>query len=124
MTVFSAIGLCLCGTVAAILMREMKREYVPLLTVGIALTVLLACIPMIGESVGFMRGISSYIDGGCAETVLKALGVAYLTSTAADISRSCGEQSIGGYIETAGKIGIIALSVPLFSELVELALLK
>jgi stage III sporulation protein AD len=53
--------------------------------------------------------------------LLRALGITYLTSISADICRSSGEASVAGYIESAGRVELLLLAVPLFSELFELA---
>ena len=124
MTVYSAVGLCLCGAAAIFIIKELKREYVPAVTLGVGITVILAFMPRLAETVEMIKNASEHIDTEYAGVVLRALGVAYLTSTAAEISRSCGELSIGTYIETVGKIEILALAAPLFYELFGLALLK
>ena len=124
MSVYSICGLCLCGAVAIMVIKELKREFVPVIAAGIGLTVTLACLSKLSETVELLRDVSAYIDSAYAGTVLRALGIAYLTSIAAELSRSCGEQSVGSHIETAGKLEILVLSVPLFRELFEMALLK
>ena len=124
MNVYSVTGLCLCGALAVLVVREMKKEFVPALTVGIGLTVLIACLPTLSEASKLLDGVSGYIDSAYSGAVLRALGVAYLTTAASQISRSCGEQSVGEYIETAGKFEIIAISLPLLRELIAAAMLK
>lgn len=124
MSVFSLCGMCLCGAVAAMILRELKRDYVPFLVLSIGVAVCFAVLPRIGETVAFAREISSHVNGEYAGALLRALGIAYLTSIAADICRAAGETSIVSYIETAGKLEIIALSLPLIGELLSLALLK
>ena len=124
MNVFSVIGVCLTGAVAVLLTKELRREIVPVLLIGLGVTVFLTCLPWLSETVGFMKELAGYTDGIYTTPVLRALGIAYLTSVAAEICKSCGEQSVGTYVETAGKLGILALSVPLFRELFETALLK
>ena len=124
MSVYSICGFCICGVIAISVIREFRREFVPAIAVGIGLAVLTACLPSLGECVALVRDISAYVDRSYAGVVIRALGVAYLTSTAAEISRTCGEQSVSSYIETAGKLEILVLSVPLFRELFSLAVLK
>ena len=124
MTVFSVVGVCLVGALTVIFIKELKRELVPMILLGLGIIVILGCLPWISETVGFMRELTEYAESEYTGTVLKALGIAYLTAIGAELCRSCGEQSVVTYVETAGKIGILALAVPIFRELFEMALLK
>ena len=49
--------------------------------------------------------------------ILKALGVAFVCETAADICRDMGQTAIASKIELAGKLEIVALAIPLAREL-------
>ena len=48
-----------------------------------------------------------------------AFGVALMTHITAELCRECGEGSIGGYVELAGKLEILILCLPLVKELLE-----
>ena len=48
-----------------------------------------------------------------------AFGVALLSHITSEICRECGEASIGGYVELAGKVEILILCLPLLKELFE-----
>lgn len=123
MSVISICGICLLGTVGALVLREIRREYVPPLVVAVGVIVMLACLPRLSDALGIAERLASYIDGEYAGILLRALGVAYLTSTAAELCKSSGEAAIAPYIETFGKLEIVALSLPVFSELFSLVLL-
>ncbi len=49
--------------------------------------------------------------------VLKTIGVAYLTSFGAQISREAGEEAISGVIELAGKLVILLIALPLLQAI-------
>ncbi len=51
------------------------------------------------------------------EIVLKALGIAYITSFAADVCRDYGYSSLAQLAELSGKISILILSLPLVKSL-------
>ena len=50
-----------------------------------------------------------------------AFGVALMTHITAELCRECGEGSIGGYVELAGKLEIVAISLPIAADLLNLA---
>ena len=61
------------------------------------------------------------IDFGCFETVLKALGVCYVTGFTADLCRDYGQTSIAGRVELAGKFCVLGLSLPMLKQVLEIA---
>ena len=95
-----------------------------LVVVALGVIGFLACLPRISETVDFLKTLTDYAGEERVKTILRALGIAYLTSVAAELCRTCGEQSVVTYIETAGKITLLSLAVPLFKELIEIALIK
>ncbi|MBO5938186.1 MAG: hypothetical protein J6Q82_01630 [Clostridia bacterium] len=55
------------------------------------------------------------------ELMLRALGLSFLTALCADLCRDCGESSIAGGVEMAGKLSIVTLCLPLVREILEMA---
>ena len=124
MNVFSVIGLCLCATVAILLLRETHRALVSPVVIALGVTVLLASLPAVGEIAGLIGEIADTTGIAVSAVILRALGIACLTSIGAELCRSVGEPSVVSYIETAGKCAIIALAVPLVRELFDLIIMK
>ncbi len=52
-------------------------------------------------------------------TMLKALGICYLTQIASQTCVDSGYSSMAGKIEIAGKLTIVLLAIPMFSSLLE-----
>jgi len=120
--------LAVCGTgIAAvfsiIIIRELKKEYTPVILAAVCLLFTLYILPKINESVAFLQELSVYLENTHADKILRALGITYLTCTASDLCRSAGEAAVGNYIELAGRLELLLLCIPLFRELTELALL-
>lgn len=55
------------------------------------------------------------------ETVIKALGIAVISESAADLCRDAGESAIASKTEFAAKIMIIYLALPVIKNLISLA---
>ena len=51
--------------------------------------------------------------------VLKAFSLAYITQISSELCRECGENNIAFGIESAGKVEIIILSLPLINTIIE-----
>lgn len=81
---------------------------------------------MISGVVADARSIVESFSGNSQITrywsvMLRALGIAVLCRICTDVCRDCGESAIAGGVETAGKISILALSLPMIEEIIEYA---
>ena len=114
-------GAGLCAFFAISLVRELRREYVGTLVLAFCVIFLAYAIPKAMEAVAFIEKAAADANSEYVSILLRALGITYLTSISADICRSSGEASVAGYIESAGRVELLLLAVPLFSELFELA---
>lgn len=120
---FALCGTGLCAVFAITVIREIHGGYVKLIVLGFTVLCIAIVIPNIQSVVSFIKTVSEKGNGEMVGVILKALGITYLCSTASEICRSAGENSIGEHIETVGKIEILALSLPLFRDLLEMTLL-
>jgi len=60
------------------------------------------------------------IDAVYFVTVLKIIGIAYISQFGSEICRDAGDTSIASKIELAGRVMIVALAVPIMSSLINL----
>ena len=113
--------IALIGSVTAIQMRSVRHEYAIL--IGGATTLLL-----LSEGLIRFTGISGALSAICTEygvssdllgTVLKIIGIAYLTDFGVNISRDAGQQAIAGALETGGRILILSCTLPTLVTLLE-----
>ena len=63
----------------------------------------------------------SGIDSELLVTVIKAMGVCYITGFASDICRDFGQTSLAGKIELAGKITVVLINVPTIKIIINTA---
>lgn len=118
------VGIGLCALCTVIIMRDVKREYVPLFAAAFSAAVLSAVLPKISAAADLAHHLANYAGSERIKTVLKALGIVYLTTAAADLCRSLGEGTIASSVETAGRAELLLLCIPLLRELVDLSLLS
>lgn len=120
---WTVCGIGLCALVCLLILRELRKDYAPLFLLGFSVIALAYIIPRLGEAAEFLTECVNLAGGERISVVIRALGVTYLTSTAGEICRSAGESSVGNTIEAAGRVEIILLCIPLFRELLDLAML-
>ncbi len=117
--------ICMLAIMALVLLwllRSWKSELVPLVRVGC--TVLFAALLL--ESVApLLTYLSDLTEGGgiteSRELLLRALGIALLSKLTADICRDSGESGLATGVETAGRLEILLLSLPLLQRLLAAA---
>ncbi len=120
---FTLCGVGLCAVFAISVIREIHGEHIKWIVLGFTVLCFALVIPNIETAVVFIKDAAGRGGTKYVGTILKALGITYLTSTASEICRSVGEGTVGEQIETVGKIEMLALSLPLFGELLEMSLL-
>lgn len=70
------------------------------------------------ESLGSVTSAHEYIL-----LMLRALGICVLCRICADICRDCGQTGMAGVVESAGKLLLVLMSVPLLEEILGYAAL-
>lgn len=117
------MALGLVAVAVAVLLRQYRPEYALMVSLLFSVLVfwgLLTSILPVTQTIQSMlesAGGSIYI-----ETLLKALGLSFLTEIASQSCKDAGESAIATKIELAGRISLVLLSLPLFSELLRIAL--
>lgn len=121
---FSIVGLALVAVCICIVLQQYKPEFAMMasllcgvLIFGIILTQLTPAMNTIGTLISGLEVDSSYLA-----IILKSLGICYVTQLAADTCRDSGYSAIASKVELAGKVAILLFSLPLFMNLVQLAL--
>lgn len=120
---WTVCGVGICALVCLTVIKELRKEYAPLFLLGFSVVVLAYLVPKIGAAAEFLAECADLAGGERISVVVRALGVTYLTSTASEICKSAGEASVGNTIELAGRVEILLMCIPLFRELLDLALL-
>lgn len=103
-------------------MRGVKNELSGFVSAATGLVILGASIALLYPVVTYIYEITEQTDFAVyIETILKALGVAIISESAADICRDCGESAIAAKVEFAAKASIMLLALPVVKSLLTLA---
>lgn len=124
MTLLQLIGIAFIAALLIVVVRSTQ----PLIAAAIALVTSLF---IVGQLLGRIDTVVGSFEKFAAEakvapiyiqTLLKVLGVAYVTEIGAQLVRDTGQESIALKIELAGKIVILVLAVPMMSIVLETVL--
>lgn len=120
----TAAGLCICGCLLALVLRQYQKPQAVLLGLAVCCILLLMILPQIQDILAAASVFFS-VSGMNAEyfgILCKAVGITYMTQLGMDFCRDCGENAICTAVELFGRISLISLSMPLFSVLVQTVL--
>ncbi|WP_077534026.1 SpoIIIAC/SpoIIIAD family protein [Massiliimalia massiliensis] len=124
MDIFPIVGIALVGAALCILFKQYKPEYAMLtaLISGILLfgMILLNLEPVFQTVTEMMERVQ--VNSEYAKAVIKALGICYVVQLAADTCRDAGQSALAGKVELGGKAAVVVIALPLFQNLLNLAL--
>lgn len=119
----------MCGVLAitaflAVMLRQTRPEWALALGVVAGVGVSLVVIRMLGGALETAQTLleRAAIGGETAFLLVKSLGVCLLTQFTADVCRDAGEAGLAARAELVGKVALLLLALPVFEQLVTLAL--
>ncbi len=123
------IGVC-CGVLAitaflTVLLRQYRPEIALGLSVAAGVGVTLVLVGLLAQP---LQTASSWLKKGGVDDemitlMIKALGICLLTQATADVCRDAGDASLAARAEFVGKGALLLLILPVFVQLVDLAVL-
>ena len=121
----SPFTVCAFGIVAACIIAVIKPLRPEISTIAAAVAGVLIFIYIINGLAPFVE----FIKGAAASTgaesyftlMIKSLAVSLCCRMSADICRDCGENSLASRVELAGKAGIVIISLPVVTQLLNIA---
>lgn len=119
-----AVAIIIVAAVFITTLRTRLPEYGFLTTIAVICIVLVAVIANLFGAVSQLREL--FDKSGSAGTyfvvALKALGISYITTFAADVCRDFGLVSFAQTTEICGKVAIFVLSLPLMTAVLDAAI--
>ena len=118
----SAITICAAGTIAsilAIILKKNNAEYSIILTICASAILITYIAGAILEALGGIKDIFSQsgFDESYIALLLKCVGICFLTEFTCDTCKDAGQASLAGIVLFGGRISVLLLALPLFSEL-------
>ena len=123
MTAEKIIFLAVLCTVLIVLLKNSRPEQAIILSMMSAILLFFCVIETIQPILTELKSLIqrfSFIEQQ-SEILLKSLGLCCLTQIAADLCRDAGETALAVNVELAGKTAILVLSLPLFRQLFDFA---
>ncbi len=122
MNIITFAGAALIISLLVVILRQQKPEFGLVVTIcagGILMAAIIDGLLPAVKDIGNM--ISGTVAAGYLPPVLKAFGVCLVTRLAADICRDAGQQTVASHVETAGKLAMLVIALPLLSTVLNSA---
>ena len=120
---FKILAVCIIAAAICIILKPKNNEYALFVTLGagaLIFTVIFKNIFSTFSEVEKMLG-SYGVEAEYFKVALKALGIGYITSIAADSCRDAGQSALASKAELAGKCAVWMLSLPLVVSVLKIA---
>ena len=118
------VGLGVVVTLIAVVLRQHRPEAAMLVTLAAGIYILFrltAYLVPVVEQVNSILG-STGVDGEYTGVLFKSLGICFLTQIACDACTDAGEGAMASKIEMAGRVGVLAVSLPLFGQVLSVVM--
>ncbi len=104
--------------VIALMIKNMKSEIGHLVSVSGVILIITAIIPYVITIVKTMNDFAqmSPLGEGFLTPILKITGIAYISQIGSDLCAESGEKALSSHIQTAGKIAITVIAIPIAKE--------
>ena len=119
---FSLVGLGLVAAILSVVLRQYRPEFATVVSVSAGVLilggVLVAILPVVAQIQSIFD--STAVPRQYVQILFRALGICFITQIACDACKDAGESAIGAKVELAGKIGVLVISLPLFTQVLEI----
>lgn len=122
MNILQVAALGIIAAILVVLLKESKPELAVLLGTAAGVIMIITVVDELYEVVESFYNIAatSGIAEGIFTTVLKIIGIGYVSEFSANVCADSGCKSVGDKILFAGKIIIMVLALPIITDLLSL----
>ncbi len=121
MDIVKIIGIAFISVIIIIILKQYKPEFAIYASILAGILILTMSFSKLSSIIELLNNIASKtaINGEFLKILLKITGIALLTEFGISICKDSGETAIANKVDIAGKVTIIAISIPIMSGLLE-----
>ncbi|MDE5604900.1 MAG: stage III sporulation AC/AD family protein [Eubacterium sp.] len=116
------IGISLSALILAVLIREYNKTASIVIVIAASGMIFLRIASDVSTIFESLTHISSGVETAAnyIKLMMKVLGIVIITQFTADLCRDCGENSLASQTETAAKIIVVSMILPLFETVIKI----
>lgn len=121
MDIIQIVVFAIITSILYIVLKDLHESFAILLVLIAGIVIFLAVISQLGVIFQLLQtlGQKASIDGLYIETILKIIGIAYITELAANITKDAGLGAVASKVELAGKVFILIIAIPIITAVIE-----
>ncbi len=121
MEIIQIVGLGFIVTLLILIIRSQRPEIAVQISITLATVIFLLVLAKIEVVLNLFRDLAdkANISQMYLNTILKIIGIAYITEFGAQVCRDAGEGAVAGKIEFAGKILVMVMAIPIIALVLE-----
>ena len=120
--IFTIFGISLIAVSICVILKKYNPEFSMLVSLIACVLILLLIFsnfkPIFSTINNYVKNFN--LNNIYITTILKSLGICYITQIASETCKDCGFSSISSKVELAGKISIVLLSIPMLESLIKI----
>lgn len=122
--VIKIIGIGLLALIIIVILKQYKPEFAIYVSMVAGVLILVLSIQKLTGIINLLQSLANktYINKSFLSILLKITGIAFITEFAVSICSDAGEKAIASKIEIGSKVIIIAMSLPIITNLLELVI--
>ncbi len=117
MEIIQIVGLGFIVTLLILIIKRDRPEIAVQLSLTLATIIFLIVLTKINIVLNLFRDMAekANISQMYLNTILKIIGIAYITEFGAQVCRDAGEGAVAGKIEFAGKVLVMVMAIPIIA---------
>lgn len=110
-------GLGFVVTLLILIIKRQKPELAVQLSITLAVIVFLMVLDKLAVVLALFRDLAdkAQISQMYLNTILKIIGIAYITEFSSQVCRDAGESAVAGKVEFAGKVMVMIMAIPIIA---------
>ena len=122
MNVYSIIAIALIGALISLFITQYKPEYAIFVSIITTVVIFIYAITTITPIITKIKDIAnlSNISFKYISVLIKSIGICYITQFAYDTCIDAKQTSIANKIELIGRISICVISIPIYSDVLDI----
>lgn len=124
MEIVKIIGIGIVAAIFSVTIKQEKPQFAIFISIAAGIFIFFLVADKLPYVVGVFNDIvnKTRVDTIFISTLLKIIGIAYITEFGSQICKDMGENSIASKIELGGKVIIMILGLPILTALTETVL--
>lgn len=124
MEIVQIVFIGLVATFLFLVLKDVHPAFAFFILIVTSVFILFLVVQQIGKIIQLIELLAkrANVQAMYIETILKIVGIAYITELGANVTKDAGLSSVAAKIELAGKIFILLLAVPIIIAVVELVI--